>query len=478
MKRKFTFAIVLCCIFNSLSAQLTQTCFTENFNSQTSGWTYGQGASEGAYGSPGIGCVPDRGIVTPGVGGNNPANVKTPGFTSTGALTVQVSFDIYCVAANLACNSWKDFECPTSIDVFYWVGATKYIGITDLVLPANGPLNSPTVSFNFSVGNNLPIGTVYKLELAFKPKSGIGNCGQPGTKYVLDNFKKCEITCINCGLDALDDNFCLLSNNPDVYSGDLSTNDQVYQGATVTYSLANGPFANGNSTTGGATLAINANGTFTITRTDYTKSIFDFTYKVSESFLGLSDLASCRVCFPVGGVLPIIISDFNAKRKDRTAVLNWKTSSENNGLRFEVERMSGSGFITVGSVAVTNNSTGSDYSFIDNNTATVATQYRIKLIDKDNRFRYSETKSVKGLGAPLDFSISPNPSNGTTKVSSTEVSGSENIQVLDYLGRIVQSITDNSSGSTIISGLKSGVYFIRLTRQTTGEQVTRKLIVN
>ncbi len=478
MKKTFTLAIALLCMLNNSSAQLTQTCFSENFNAPTSSWTYGQGASEGGYNVPGGGCTLDRGIVTPGVGGNNPANVKTPNFTSTGALTLQIAFDIFCVNANLTCISWKDFECPTSIDVFYYVGATKYTGITDLVLPANGPLHSPTVSFNFSVGNNLPLGTVYKIELAFKPKSGIGNCGQPGTKYILDNFKKCEITCINCGLDALDDNFCQQTPDPYSFTGNLATNDQVYQGATVTYSLANGPFADGNSTTGGATLVINSNGTFTITRTDYTKTIFDFTYKVSESFLGLSDLASARVCFPYGGVLPIIISDFSAKRKDKTAVLNWKTSSEYNALSFEVERMNGNSFTRVGSVAVSNDPAGSSYSFTEDNTAATATQYRIKMIDKDNHFRYTEIRSVKGLGAPFDFSISPNPSNGTTKVMSTDVSGSENIRVFDNLGRVVNTVTGNHSGNTVISGLQKGVYFIRLTKQTSGEQVTKKLIVN
>ena len=477
MKRKFTFAIALLFSLNNLSAQLTQTCYSEDFNAPTAGWTYGQGASEGGYTSPGTGCTNNRGIITPGVGGNNPANVKTPYFTSTGALTVQIAFDIFCVNANLSCNTWKDFECPTSIDVFYYVGATKYIGITDLILPANGPLNSPTVSFSFSVGNNLPVGTNYRLELAFKPKSGIGNCGQPGTKYVLDNFKKCEITCINCGLDAINDNLCLQSNYMDVLSGDLSTNDLIYQGATVTYSLANGPFAFGNSTTGGATLTINPNGTFTIIRTDMTKTIFDFTYKVSDSFLGISDLASCTVCFPVGGVLPIIMTDFNAQRKEKTAILNWKTTSEINALKFEIERMSSNGFITVGSIAAKNNGITNMYSFTENNSSATTTQYRLKLIDKDNRYRYSEIRTVKGIGSPVDFTISPNPSYGSTTIISTDVSGSERFQVLDNVGRVIRTLPNNNSGNINITGLQKGMFFIRLTNQTTGEQVTKKLVV-
>ena len=478
MKKKFTLAVALFCIMNNLSAQLTQTCFSENFNAPTSGWTYGQGASEGSYNTPAGACSNDRGIITPGVGGNNPANVKTPNFTSTGVIKLQLSFDIFCVDANLNCNSWKDFGCPTSIDVFYYVGATKYTGITDLVLPANGPLNSPTVSFNFSVGNNLPAGTVYRIELAFKPKSGIGNCGQPGTKYILDNFKKCEITCINCDLDAINDNYCLQTNTSETFTGNLASNDFSYLGANVTYSLANGPFANGNSTTGGAVLTINPNGTFSITRTDILKSSFDFTYKVSESLLGLSDLASATVCFPLGTVLPLTITEFNATRKGDNAVLNWKTITEFDALRFEVYRMSNGASTLVGTVAASNNTMGGTYTFTEKNTSPENSQYRLKLIDKDNLFRYSEIRTVKGLGKPVDFTISPNPSNGTTKILSNDISAASGIQVIDNLGKVIRSITGSRTGATDINGLQKGIYFVRLTNQSTGEQLTKKLVVN
>ena len=100
----------------------------------------------------------------------------------------------------------------------------------------------------------------------------------------------------------------------------LSTNDTRYQGANLTYSLANGPYANGSATIGGATLVINANGTFTLTRTDPTKTMFDFTYKVVDSQFGYADLASANVCFPVGGILPILLADFTAKRNNDHAV--------------------------------------------------------------------------------------------------------------------------------------------------------------
>ena len=192
MKTNLTFTIILCFLLQSAFAQTVQTCVIESFSGQEAGWTYSQGAHVGNYTNPTSACSDDRGIITPGVGGNNPCNIQTPQFISTGAVAVDLTFDIIVLNANLRCNSWKDYACETSIDVFYYVGGTKFIAIVDKVLPPNGPGNSTSVSLSFNPGNNLPAGTSYKIEFCFKPKSGVGNCIQQNTKYVFDNFRNCE----------------------------------------------------------------------------------------------------------------------------------------------------------------------------------------------------------------------------------------------------------------------------------------------
>lgn len=191
MKTIFSLVIALSFMLNT-SAQTIQTCTNENFSGTATGWTYSQGAHTGNYDNPPMGCAPDRGIITPGVGGNNPCNIQTPSFVSIGAYLVSLSFDIIVLNANLKCNTWKNYPCQTSVDVFYYVGNTKHTGITDFVLPPNGPGNSTNVTMSFDPGSNLPAGTVYRIEFCFKPKSGVGNCIQQNTKYVFDNFMNCE----------------------------------------------------------------------------------------------------------------------------------------------------------------------------------------------------------------------------------------------------------------------------------------------
>jgi hypothetical protein len=189
MKKIFILALAVFFTAGTVSAQQ---CTVEDFTNDPSGWDLSQGARITDYNNPLDQCSKNYGIITPGVGGNNPCNIQTPSYTSGGASEIQVSFDILVFNANMKCNTWKDFDCETSVDVFYIANGTKYTGIIDQVLPPNGPSGTHLVSFVMPVGTNLPAGTQYEIRLEFKPKSGTGHCVQQNTKYIIDNFKKCE----------------------------------------------------------------------------------------------------------------------------------------------------------------------------------------------------------------------------------------------------------------------------------------------
>ena len=104
-------------IATQTSAQVTETCFSENFNGTVTGWNFSSGASVSSYNNPANGCANDKGVTTPGVGGNNPARITSAPITSVGANLMRLSFDIFRMNTNLNCNSWADFGCPTSVDV-------------------------------------------------------------------------------------------------------------------------------------------------------------------------------------------------------------------------------------------------------------------------------------------------------------------------------------------------------------------------
>jgi uncharacterized repeat protein (TIGR01451 family) len=175
-------------------------CITENFNTNPNGWVLSNGARFTGYENPINNCTADRGIITPGVGGFDPAIIRTPPYTSSGAKRIKMSFDLFPFDANMRCKSWKNYNCPVSIDVNYYVAGVRYEGVKDYLLPPNGPEHSPNITLIFPVGDRLPEGTQYAIEIIFKFKNGVGQCVQQNTKYIIDNFSVCEQQCGSCPL--------------------------------------------------------------------------------------------------------------------------------------------------------------------------------------------------------------------------------------------------------------------------------------
>jgi hypothetical protein len=338
MYSKISFLSVTFLLFAStVFAQYPASCFFENFDNPQSGWVLSNGAQIRNYNNPAEGCGNDKGIVTPSVAGNNNIIIKAPTHISNGNEVLKISFDIFRLSANMNCNSWSDFNCPTNLEISMITDNNTIAGITNLIIPQIGPSFNPQIRAIVNTNGALPNGTSYRLMIKLKPNNPGNSCAQPNAKYVLDNIELCQ--CNNPSvIDAIDDNLCYLADGSDVFNGDVSLNDISYSGADVTYSLANGPFGLNSSTIGGSIITFNADGTFTLIRTDGLESIFDFTYKMTDNTSGLTDLASVRVCFTDGGPLPLTLINFGCTRNNKTAELVWNTSIESNINRFEIQR--------------------------------------------------------------------------------------------------------------------------------------------
>jgi hypothetical protein len=178
-----------------------------------------------------------------------------------------------------------------------------------------------------------------------------------------------------------------------------------------------------------------------------------------------------------GGPLPIVVSDFYAKRKGNNVTLSWKTSVEINAKEFVVQKKSGDNWIDLGTVAARQITNGSTYAYNDQNSSKAVTQYRLKLVDLDNSSKISEIRTVKGNGAVSDFIIYPNPSAGDAKVTITDISDPTEVQLIDNAGRVLKTVSMNNSNTVDFTSLQKGLYMIRITNKTTGESLTKKLNV-
>jgi hypothetical protein len=175
--------------------------------------------------------------------------------------------------------------------------------------------------------------------------------------------------------------------------------------------------------------------------------------------------------------LPVELSSFSSTLNGRNIQLNWETKTEKNSNKFVIEKknsaVSGSDWVTVGSVkaSVLSNS-AKQYSFTDRNLQVGNYQYRLKMIDNDGSFTYSNTIETQ-VSAPRNFELSqnyPNPFNPSTKIDyQVPVDAKVILEVYNLTGqKVVELVNQNQTagyysvdfGSTKLS---SGLYIYRLT---------------
>ena len=193
-------------------------------------------------------------------------------------------------------------------------------------------------------------------------------------------------------------------------------------------------------------------------------------------------LASCTT-------LPIIIHSFTGRRVNETSLLAWTTAMESNSDRFEVERSAnGSTWTKIGQTAAAGNSnTILNYQFTDaaplqNETGLY---YRLKLVDKDGKNRYSGVVLIKPVEnltiTPQLNRIVPNPFRGDIEIVCTvPASGVVEVQLQDTTGATLvrRSYTaikgDNVFKLTAPDQLPGGTYLVRVVQE--GAAVIGKVI--
>lgn len=150
----------------------------------------------------------------------------------------------------------------------------------------------------------------------------------------------------------------------------------------------------------------------------------------------------------LGTTTPVELSSFTAGTSQNGVLLEWTTASETNNLGFEIERKLQEKNIwqKVGFVrgAGTTNEE-KNYTFQDSPDQIGTLNYRLKQIDTDGKFEYSQIVLVK-VEAPSHFDLAqnfPNPFNPTTTIHfqlPSSVSGTIELTVFDLLGRKVRSL--------------------------------------
>ncbi len=146
---------------------------------------------------------------------------------------------------------------------------------------------------------------------------------------------------------------------------------------------------------------------------------------------------SCLPPTPCGAVgLPVELSSFTATINSSEVDLLWTTQSEKNSLKFDIERSEdATSFIKIGSenskARNGNSTTPLDYIFADKNPVSNTNYYRLKQIDIDKSFVYSNIISVSVIKETnIKFVIYPNPNQGEFTADISGIENNHNVTIL------------------------------------------------
>ncbi|MBL7937546.1 MAG: T9SS type A sorting domain-containing protein [Bacteroidia bacterium] len=187
-------------------------------------------------------------------------------------------------------------------------------------------------------------------------------------------------------------------------------------------------------------------------------------------------------------VLSAGLVNFSATANDDKVTFDWITSSEINTNEFIIERSSdGESFEPITNVkAAGNSSRNLKYNAVDVTPLLGLSYYRLKQIDNDGSYVYTDPVYVQFDGTKNivvnNFHPNPTDSNIDFDVYSP-LNGPLQIEIIDYTGKVVSYNTQHiEKGKTIINTkmdeLSDGIYFLKVTFEKTGFSSIGKVIRN
>jgi type IX secretion system substrate protein len=152
--------------------------------------------------------------------------------------------------------------------------------------------------------------------------------------------------------------------------------------------------------------------------------------------------------------LPLVLVGFTATlNNNKTVILDWNTQMEVNTSHFDIERSAdGSNWNTIGAVAAAGStSTETNYSFSDENPLSGINYYRLKMVDRDSSYGYTEIQVLRTM-AVANISFFPNPARDYVNVSLGETTGSDlTIRLINQSGQVLQEKRVQAGNGTIVS---------------------------
>jgi Secretion system C-terminal sorting domain len=145
---------------------------------------------------------------------------------------------------------------------------------------------------------------------------------------------------------------------------------------------------------------------------------------------------------PDGGPLPVDFINITAAQKGGGVAVNWSTASEHNNKYFDVEKsIDGNNWTTINSLGgAGNSSTLKNYSSYDSKPIAGYNYYRIKQVDIDGKFKYSNVAKAKIVVDRTGVTVLANPFvNNITVDFLSNTNQSVSVRLTDISGKVIAS---------------------------------------
>jgi hypothetical protein len=248
-------------------------------------------------------------------------------------------------------------------------------------------------------------------------------------------------------------------------TGNLKTNDSDPQGNSQTVT-AQGSAGSPISIPGKGTYYINSDGTYSFTPVAGFSGTVDIPYTTCDNGTPQAcTQASLHIVVRSTSTLPIKLLSFSGSSTNCKAVLKWETAAEINADYIEVEMRAGNGnsFTSIGKVLA--QGSNSSYTFTNNTLQSAVTYYRLKLVDKDGKYEYSNIIVLRcnGINAAT---IYPNPVKDKLYISGLN-RGVNSINLYTIQGSLVRTVQlSTATGYVAMEDLPAGTYVLGITDNT------------
>lgn len=194
---------------------------------------------------------------------------------------------------------------------------------------------------------------------------------------------------------------------------------------------------------------------------------------ISGNTVSGDDNASSQV--NVQAALPVSLTKFDARAEGEVVKLTWATAVELNNKGFEIERShDGETFTQLGFVkGAGTTTTKQQYEYVDRRPS-VHNYYRLKQVDFDGEYEYSEIRFVKMEKLVSEITMYPNPF--TDKLNITMPADIEKtIKVYNQSGELIRTV-ETEEDIFQLTDLVDGLYLIRILDQAGTELMNKQVV--